>query len=81
MEKSWQPWVWIKWKAGTPSAAWEDWQGKSQIKRAWSAQGEWDCCLSLDVKDHEQLENFVWKEIRANKWVDTTRTMWIKDWW
>jgi hypothetical protein len=81
MDNSWQPWVWIKWKAGTPSTVWEGWQGNPQIKRAWSTQGEWDCCLSLDVTDNGQLENFVWKEIRSNEWVDSTRTMWAKDWW
>jgi hypothetical protein len=81
MENSWHPWVWVKWKPGAPNAAWEGWRGNPQIKGAWSTQGDWDCCLSVNVKDHGQLESFVWDEIRSNEWVEATRTMWIRDWW
>jgi DNA-binding Lrp family transcriptional regulator len=79
--KKWNAWVWIKWKAGTPTTAWEGWQGNKQIARAWSTQGDWDCCLHVDVTSHDQLEEFVWKHVRNNEWVESTRTMWAKTWW
>lgn len=81
MNENWNPWVWIKWKAGTPTSAWEAWQGNDKIHKAWTAQGEWDCCLWLNVKDHDDLEQFVWKNIRNNEWVASTWTMWAKPWW
>ncbi len=81
MEKKWNAWVWIKWKAGTPTMAWERWQKNARIKQAWSTQGQWDCCLALDITDHDALEEFVWKEIRSNEWVESTWTMWARKWW
>jgi hypothetical protein len=81
MEKNWNAWVWIKWKSGTPTSAWERWQKNTKIKQAWSTQGQWDCCLALDISDHNALEEFVWKEIRSNEWVESTWTMWAKKWW
>jgi len=81
MGQQWNAWVWIKWKSGTPSTAWEAWQGNKAIKQAWSTQGEWDCCLALEISEHDKLEEFVWKNVRANEWVASTRTMWAKKWW
>lgn len=82
MEKHpWQAWVWVKWKAGTPTTAWEKWHGNPTIAQAWSTQGDWDCCLWLNASDHDKLEEFVWKQVRANEWVDQTRVMWAKKWW
>ncbi len=81
MAEQWNAWVWIKWKAGASSTAWEAWQGNKTISQAWSTQGEWDCCLCLNVADHDKLEEFVWKNLRGNEWVQETRTMWCKKWW
>jgi hypothetical protein len=55
--------------------------GNKQILSAWSTQGEWDCCLWVDVNDPAALEDFVWKTIRGNKWVAATNTSWAKKWW
>jgi DNA-binding Lrp family transcriptional regulator len=81
MVNPWNVWVWIKWKPGTPPSAWEVWQNNPIIKEAWSTQGEWDCCLTLDISDHDKLEEFIWKEIRSNEWVRSTNTLWAKRWW
>ncbi len=81
MDNKWHPWVWVKWKGGAPTTAWESWRGNKTITEAWTTQGEWDCCLCLDVTDHDQLEQFVWKNIRSNQWVEATRTTWTKRWW
>ena len=78
---AWEPCIWVKWKAGAPSTAWEQWQGRSEIKGAWNTQGEWDCLLWLNVETPDQLEDFVWQELRANDWVETTKTGWWKKWW
>jgi len=51
------------------------------VKQAWSTQGDWDCCLVLNIWEHDKLEEFVWKHVRTNEWVDATRTMWSKQWW
>ena len=77
----WNAWIWIKWKAGTPTNAWEGWQGHPKITSAWSTQGSWDCCLWVTASNHEELESFVWKEIRSNTWVMDTKTEWAKQWW
>jgi DNA-binding Lrp family transcriptional regulator len=82
MEKNtWQAWVWIKWKPGTDSTAWEGWKNHPQIKSAWSTLGTWDCVLTVNVTDPEELETFVWKTIRKNTWVEDTSTTWAKQWW
>lgn len=78
---TWQAWVWVKWKAGAPSTAWEAWQSHQQIKGAWSTLGQWDCVLWLDAKTPDELEEFVWKNIRKNEWVQDTNTTWAKEWW
>lgn len=76
----WQSWVWIKWKAGAPTTAWEGWKGNPKIKGAWSTLGEWDSMLWVDATTPDELEEFVWKTIRTNQWVDTTSTTWAKHW-
>ena len=79
--KDWQAWVWVRWKAGTPATAWETWKNNAQIAGAWSTLGEWDCVLAVKATDPDQLEEFVWKNLRANQWVDATRTTFVKQWW
>ncbi len=74
----WQGWVHIKWKAGAPEAAWKSWKTHPWVKGAWSTQGDWDLALWLDVKDPDQLEEFVWTKVRASKWVEATETSWAK---
>lgn len=82
MSKSnWQAWVWVKWKPGTPTNAWESWKGNQQIKSAWSTLGDWDSVLWVDASTPDQLEEFVWKTIRKNEWVADTMTSWAKQWW
>ncbi len=81
MADKWQAWVWIKWKPGTPSNAWESWKGNKTIQGAWSTMGEWDCAFWLDVQTPAELEEFVWKNIRKNEWVQATQTTWVKQWW
>ena len=80
-QKEWQAWVWIKWKPGATSSAWEEWQKNSMIKSAWSTLGEWDCVLCVNVTTPEELETFVWQTIRKNSWVESTSTSWAKQWW
>ena len=78
---TWQAWVWIKWKPGTSSTAWENWKSHSAIKSAWSTQGQWDCVLQLNATTPDELEEFVWKTIRKNEWVAETNSSWNKQWW
>ena len=33
------------------------------------------------IKTPDELEKFVWKEVRNNKWVENTDTVWAKNWW
>ncbi|MCB9557842.1 MAG: Lrp/AsnC ligand binding domain-containing protein [Deltaproteobacteria bacterium] len=81
MADKWNAWVWVRWKTGTSAQAWETWKDHPKIKSAWSTHGDWDCCLWVNVSDHEALEEFVWKTLRHNEWVESTRTMWAKQWW
>lgn len=74
----WQAWVWIKWKAGAPATAWEGWKKHPMLKGAWSTQGDWDCSLWVNAKTPDELETFVWKEVRGNQWVEATQTHWAK---
>jgi hypothetical protein len=78
---TWQAWVWVKWKPGTPANAWESWKTNPVIKGAWSTLGEWDCCLWVDATGPDALEEFVWKTIRKNEWVESTNTNFTKKWW
>lgn len=81
MKNQWQAWVHIKWKSGAPTNAWEAWKSNPTIKSAWSTLGEWDSMLWLDVKTPDELEEFVWKHVRTNSWVQDTKTTWSKQWW
>ena len=78
---AWEPCIWIKWKAGAPATAWESWKGENKIKAAWNTQGEWDCMLWLDCATPEELEGFVWNELRPHEWVANTKSGWWKKWW
>jgi len=80
-DEKWQTWVWIKWKPGTPSNAWETWRNDPQITNAWSTIGEWDCCLATKASSPDELEEFVWKKIRPNQWVESTHSSFVKKWW
>ena len=62
----WGAWVWIKWKAGAPEDAWNQWKNVKEIKEAWSTTGAWDCALWIGVDNPEEVEKLVWKEIRGN---------------
>ena len=79
-KNTWQAWVHVKWKPGTPSTAWEGWKGNPKVRGAWSTLGEWDCLLWLNVGTPDELEEFVWKEIRRSEWVERTQTSWAKQW-
>jgi len=80
-DKNWQSWIWIKWKAGAPTNAWESWKGNPTIANAWSTLGEWDCVLIANLGDPDKLEEFVWKHLRTNQWVEATSTTFAKKWW
>jgi hypothetical protein len=75
---SWQGWVQVKWKPGAPVDAWKGWTKSEWVKGVWSTQGDWDCSVWLDVSTPAELESFVWKEVRKNKWVEDTETSWAK---
>lgn len=81
-EKShWSAWIWIKWKTGAPEDAWREWKKYPEIKEAWGTSGVWDCVLWVDLSNPDDIEKFVWREIRKNKWVENTETYWAKKWW
>ncbi|NGX45754.1 MAG: hypothetical protein K940chlam2_00934 [Chlamydiae bacterium] len=80
-EPHWGAWIWIKWKPGAPEDAWGEWKKHPEIKEAWSTSGSWDCCLWIDLDNPDDIEKFVWREIRKNKWVEKTETYWAKKWW
>ena len=65
---NWGSWVWVKWKAGAPSTAWEAWTSNPSIKGVWSTQGDWDCAMWVNMDSPDQTEDFVWKTVRENKW-------------
>ena len=77
----WQAWVNVKWKPGTPDAAWQNWKENKWVKGVWSTTGSWDCSIWLDVSTPDELEQFVWKDVRTNPWVENTETHWAKQWW
>lgn len=79
--KKWQAWVHVKWKAGAPDTAWQSWKKHKWVQGVWSTTGDWDCVIWLNVSTPDDLEKFVWKEVRHNKWVDSTETTWAKNWW
>lgn len=79
--KDWGAWIWVKWKAGAPEAAWKPWQKNKNIKEAWTTSGDWDWVMWIDSHDPEDVKNFVWEEVRTNKWVEKTDTHWVKKCW
>ena len=81
MSNQWQACVNVKWKVGAPATAWECWKGNDSVKSAWSCSGDWDCSLWVDVHSPEELEQFVWNQVRNNDWVVETNSVWVKKWW
>ncbi len=77
----WQAWVNVKWKPGSPDTAWQNWKNNKWVKGVWSTTGNWDCSIWLDVSTPDELEQFVWSEVRSNAWVEQTETHWAKQWW
>jgi hypothetical protein len=77
----WQAWIHVKWKAGAPATAWQNWKDQSSVRGVWSTTGQWDCSIWLDVNTPDALEDFVWKQVRGNQWVEATETTWAKQWW
>ncbi len=55
-------------------------EGKSESQRRRSTLGNWDCMMWLNVATPDELEDFVWREIRKNQWVEATETHWAKQW-
>ena len=51
------------------------------VQSAWSTLGEWDCVLWVNTNDPDELEKFVWKNLRRNEWVERTATTFVKKWW
>ena len=43
--------------------------------------GQWDSCFWVNASSPAELEEFVWKNIRSNQWVESTSTTWAKRWW
>jgi hypothetical protein len=80
-DKNWHSWVWVRWKPGAPSNEWEKWKAEPSVKSAWSTLGEWDCVLWLNASGPDQVEEFVWKHLRKNQWVEATNTTFAKQWW
>ena len=80
-QKDWQTWVWVKWKPGTPATNWENWKNNSKVKGAWSTQGEWDSVFWLESTNPDEIEDFVWNDLRSNEWVEHTFTSLAKKWW
>ncbi len=78
---TWQAWVHVKWKPGTPENAWESWAKNNWVRGVWSTTGSWDAMVWVDAKSWDDLEKFVWKDVRTNQWVDRTETTWAKQWW
>ncbi len=80
-QNQWQAWIHVKWKPGAPDTAWQAWKNSEWVKGVWSTTGAWDCSIWIDVANWDELEKFVWKEVRTNEWVERTETNWAKQWW
>lgn len=77
-EEQWGAWVWIKWKPGAPDEVWNEWKNHPEVQGAWSTSGSWDCALWVALDNPDAIEQFVWKTIRGNEWVEKTETHWSK---
>jgi len=80
-DKKWNSWVWVKWKPGAPAEVWKQWKSNTKIANGWSTLGDWDCVFSLKSDDPNEVEKFVWNELKSNEWVEDTQTTFAKQWW
>ena len=74
----WDAFVLIKWKANAPLNCWNNFD-LSNVKACWSLTGEWDLQIWLSVNNQDDLEDFVWNNVRQNEWVENTTTQWAKE--
>ena len=66
-DAGWQAWVWVRWKPGTPSNAWEKWQKEPLVKGAWSTIGDWDCMLWLGTNDPDKVLELLHSDHRLSE--------------
>lgn len=79
---NWNAFVWVKcsdeFKMDSNWKWVEDLKG---VKKCWSAMGDWDLWFQVDVNSPDELESWVWTELRKNRWVTDTRSTWTKEVW
>ena len=78
---TWNAHVWVKWSNDYRETDWEWLNQVSKVKRAWSTMGDWDCCLEVEVSDPDELESFVWNELKNRPWIWRTHSTWSKQVW
>jgi len=76
---NWNAHVYLRWSHDYKDSNWEWLKKYPQVKRAWSTMGDWDCCLEVDVATPQDLEEFVWKQLRTQPWVWSTHSTWSKE--
>lgn len=79
---SWNAHVWVKCSNDfSPQSNWEWLKEWKNVHRAWWTMGDWDLCLEVSVNTPEELENFVWSQLRKKEWVSNTHSTWTKEVW
>ena len=80
--QNWSAQINVKWNKNTPPP--KDWKWLKdwpEVKWAASTMGEWDMTVWVDVDGPGELEDFVWKKLRAKDWVWDTQSTWCKKLW
>ena len=76
-EQSWSAQVLVKWSDPSGWQSW-DWSQWKEVESVWSAMGEWDMILWVNVSTPSQLEDFVHHKLAAQPWVSSTKSSWNK---
>ena len=78
VQQSWSAQVLVKWSEHP--AGWQgwDWSQWKEVESVWSAMGEWDMILWVNVTTPGQLEDFVHHKVATQPWVSSTKSSWNK---
>lgn len=77
---AWNAFVAVRCNGKLNDNHWNEVKSWAQVKKIWSAMGDWDFWLETNdkIKNTDELEHFVFN-LRKQPWVEATSAQWWKE--
>lgn len=81
MENAWNGFVWLKF-GNDFNAKNLEWfkQHAKWVKEYGTTTGKWDGYIKITAPNYQDLEKFVWEQVRKQPWIKDTHTQ-AANWW